>query len=846
MGTLRRQRLLPLLDGGANVVLVHAPGGFGKTTLLRDWVEASSAEVVWVSLPRQARGCHDFWNALLDSVVLLGHVGPDSAQHLREVVATGEGHERALVHLFTEHPDLTLAVDRFESVVEDCDELWRQILEIAERQPRSRFVLATRSLRDSTERLLLRPMVAGIDAASLAMTLEEVTELVRAEHPDAPHRLAGQIWVETDGHPLSVRAALLGLDRSGTGGVPRWRGAVHRDLLRELDASGVVELVVALRVAPFFDVALASELSGWPAERVGTAVAYLENHGFGSWEEFRGGDTAFRLSHTVTEAVTEELRPPPPDRVSATSTAAWLEERSQHVEALHCAIGAELYDSAASILRRSLLNGPHLASITELEPLLREIPVEVIKDHPYLSLARGIGLLSHPVTRPAAAGFMQPMADADLSSGPELPREEQVVALTAKSIALRLQHRFAEAGRTAGEAAALLDPSGFDGLSNPVVGTAIACHLSHSLFQAGDQAAASRLVADRVSVAAGSSARRVATSYGLAWAALDGRLDQARSMAILMAESSATRARRTLSHPETIGVAAVLLDEFDFAAALGVVEQRRRGQFPEHMWPQMHWVELNARLGLGEAVQDLHRISDAMEAASPPPGVGQSLCSAALSNTLAIGWLAADNLVRANRAIDSVVDFPGQVAPAVVLREMTGPSPADTLRMVPALRGAAGHTVRSRAELETVGAAAALRAGAPRLAITMLGLASGLYVEHGVRAHLAHLPHEDLVALRALAQEEGDERSVRFLTVLPPAPLPQPSERIVLTPREHEVLRALMEHTTRTDMAAALYVSPNTVKTQLRSVYRKLGVTDRTEAIQRAIELDLLISGDDE
>jgi len=41
-------------------------------------------------------------------------------------------------------------------------------------------------------------------------------------------------------------------------------------------------------------------------------------------------------------------------------------------------------------------------------------------------------------------------------------------------------------------------------------------------------------------------------------------------------------------------------------------------------------------------------------------------------------------------------------------------------------------------------------------------------------------------------------------------------------------------------MAAALYVSRNTVKTHMRSVYQKLGVTSRSAAIERAVELRLL------
>ena len=42
------------------------------------------------------------------------------------------------------------------------------------------------------------------------------------------------------------------------------------------------------------------------------------------------------------------------------------------------------------------------------------------------------------------------------------------------------------------------------------------------------------------------------------------------------------------------------------------------------------------------------------------------------------------------------------------------------------------------------------------------------------------------------------------------------------------------------EIAADLYVSVNTVKTHLSSIYRKLGVTERNAAIARASDLGLL------
>lgn len=60
-----------------------------------------------------------------------------------------------------------------------------------------------------------------------------------------------------------------------------------------------------------------------------------------------------------------------------------------------------------------------------------------------------------------------------------------------------------------------------------------------------------------------------------------------------------------------------------------------------------------------------------------------------------------------------------------------------------------------------------------------------------------------------------------------------------LTKRERVVLAHLTEETTLDDIARRLFVTRNTVKSQVRSAYRKLGVSTRAEAVDRARELGL-------
>jgi DNA-binding NarL/FixJ family response regulator len=60
-----------------------------------------------------------------------------------------------------------------------------------------------------------------------------------------------------------------------------------------------------------------------------------------------------------------------------------------------------------------------------------------------------------------------------------------------------------------------------------------------------------------------------------------------------------------------------------------------------------------------------------------------------------------------------------------------------------------------------------------------------------------------------------------------------------LSEREREVLAALVGGATNKEIAAQLYLSPHTVKEHTSAVYRKLGVRNRAEAVQRAGRLGL-------
>ena len=96
----------------------------------------------------------------------------------------------------------------------------------------------------------------------------------------------------------------------------------------------------------------------------------------------------------------------------------------------------------------------------------------------------------------------------------------------------------------------------------------------------------------------------------------------------------------------------------------------------------------------------------------------------------------------------------------------------------------------------------------------------------------AHYPNTDNV--RSLISGGIDARK---LTLAGPNRdhLPDP-----LTAAELRVLEALPQRLTYADMAAQLHLSLNTVKTHLRHIYMKLGVSSRAAAVKRAASMGII------
>ncbi|MBN2113635.1 MAG: tetratricopeptide repeat protein [Acidimicrobiia bacterium] len=146
-------------------------------------------------------------------------------------------------------------------------------------------------------------------------------------------------------------------------------------------------------------------------------------------------------------------------------------------------------------------------------------------------------------------------------------------------------------------------------------------------------------------------------------------------------------------------------------------------------------------------------------------------------------------------------------------------------------------------ELEMLRSLALDGGGAPRPAMAALARAVALAAVHG---HLRVFLDEGEPLTALLRRGVGEGVLPSYAKTVLAASGSSPPRRVVpglsdpLTERERRVLRFLAGTLTVPEMARELYVAPSTVRSHLKSIYRKLGVHRRAAAVERSRDLGLL------
>ena len=216
-GLVARPRLVERLEEASDreLVLVSAPAGFGKSTLLAEWVRATDRPVAWLSLDVDDNDPSRFWRYVSAAI---GQVHPELAEPGAAMLDAADQRAvqavvGALVNQLAEHPgELALVLDDYHVI--DSPAIHDSVALLLDRLPQGmRVIVAGRS----DPPLALASMRAGgqlveVRARDLRFSPEEATALLlEAWGLDVPEQSLVALVERTEGWVTGLQLAALSL-----------------------------------------------------------------------------------------------------------------------------------------------------------------------------------------------------------------------------------------------------------------------------------------------------------------------------------------------------------------------------------------------------------------------------------------------------------------------------------------------------------------------------------------------------------------------------------------------------------------------------------------------------------
>ena len=869
------ERLGEAIRMGCKLTLVSAPAGYGKTTLLSEWIAQCESAIAWVSLDDGDNDPTRFWSYAIAALQAVDtHIGDRALSLLRSwQSASLETVLTTLVNEIDAFPDsLALVLDDYHFI--EAQPVHDSLAFLLDHlPPRMHLIIASRTdpplplahFRARNELIELRAHDLRFAPDETNVFLNQVMGLgLSAEHVNA-------LEARTEGWIAGLQLAALSM--SGRDDLPSFIAAFtgsHRFILDYLSDQVLQrqpkELQLFLLQTSILDRLNASlcdavvdpftmAANEESAARQNESQAILEkleqrNLFLVPLDDERRW---YRYHHLFVDVLRHRLQETLPDRVAELHRRAceWFEYEGMLPEAVNHALAARDFEHAAQLIERAVSPLWRRSEISAIATWMQALPDTIWRARPALCLAYARALTD--TAQYASAETFVRQAEVALESG-LLTDSSRLASLQGQAAALRAhlavtRGEFAQAIEHARRAQQLLAEDDASWCSFVALGLAEAYRFTN------DWPAASRtyLEASELSHAAGDdiSALVALSSRGEALQA-QGHLRQAAQQyeeVLQLAQTWGIPNAPAASYA-LVGLGHVWCEWNDLEVATryaqDALERGRQTDLAEVLL-QGHLVLMRVHQARG----DLESALAELDLLGP---IVRRLGAKAQDwvNALRVPmWLAQGDTEAASRWAESYVGDAQELHPAVrvgLARVWLAQGQPDKafLLLDHALHaaqqaGRLGNTI----QILILEALAHRAQGDPEQMLAALEKALSLAEPEGyVRIFVDESAPMARLLRRAAVRASSSTYIRQLLEALgapPDAETPSPTELVEpLTERELQVLRLMADGATNREIAHELVLAVNTVKKHTSNIFGKLGVSNRVQCIARARELSLL------
>ena len=868
-----RPRLTEQLNAGVGrkLTLVSAPAGFGKTTLLSEWVAGSEWPVAWLSLDDSDNDPRRFWSYVIAALqTVQAHWGAAALGALQspqpppiEALLTG------LINEIAEVADpFVLVIDDFYAMT--GHKVRNGIVFLLDNLPPQMHVVLSGRVDPPLPLARLRGQgqLAELRAADLRFTPGEAAAFLNdvmglGLSADDIAALDGR----TEGWIAGLQMAALSIrGRQNVAGFIKAFSGSHRFILDYLveevldrQSSEVQEFLLETSVLETLTGSLCDAVTGrddcWTTlSRLSRANLFLVPLD----DERRW----YRYHHLFADLLRSRLEQMRPHHVPALHRRAgeWYEQNGLIVEAVRHALAAGDIERAARLVEGNGLTMMGHGELTTVMRWLDALPDEMVRSRPWLSIARAWALL-YVGQLDAVEPLLQDVENAsrDLGPGRITHVKGHIAAIRAEVAYVR-----GEMSRTAALSSEALECLPVD---DSMARGFAAAHLAYALYWSGDLAAADKALENAYAIAhaTGDSHIAVMVLCDLATVQIDrgqlGRVVDTLTRALRLADQYVGRGGQ---RPPSIGhaytyMARVLFEWNDLSGALRYAQE---GNELCRLWRQPETLTSSyySLAKVLQAIGDAQGALDAVQKASRLAADLSPWLAARVSAREALVRLAGGDLRAADRWRQacglSAGDRPGfqqrflyrTLARVLIAqgREQSNVRLLDQAvgllsRLLEASKaaGATGYVI----EVLVLQAMALQAQGKMAQSLTALEHALSLAGPEGyVRTFIDEGTQMNELLRRAAVRGIAPQYVSRLLLAQREIPSHPHTATLIepLSERELEVLRLLNTRLPHTEIAAELFISINTVRSHIKNIYSKLNVHNRMAAVQRADELGLL------
>ncbi|HEY5484615.1 MAG TPA: LuxR C-terminal-related transcriptional regulator [Propionibacteriaceae bacterium] len=888
-GLVTRPRLSDRLSRGAEsaLTLVSAPAGFGKTTLLTEWLAAAPADgrsAAWLSLDQRDNDSAVFWTYLVTALQTAAHgVGAGALLLLQSPQSPIETVLATLVNDLHATPnDVVLVLDDYH-VIEARDVQDGMTFLLEHLPPQIHLVIASRA--DPAlplARLRGRGELVEIRAADLRFTPDEAAEYLNeamgltltAEDVDA---LEGR----TEGWIAALQLAALSMQGrddiagfiAGFAGDDRYIVDYLVEEVLQRQPEHVRGFLLQTSILSRLNGSLCDAVTGQDGGKAMLEALDRGNLFLVSLDDRRQW---YRYQHLFRDVLRARLLDEQPDRVHELHRRAsgWYEQNGERSEAIHHAMAGEAFERAADLVELAIPAMSQGRREATLRRWLEALPDEVITVRPVLSVGYAAALLVHGELEGVEARLRDAERWLGTTAGAPESRAPSTAMVVVDDEAFRglpsaiAVYRAAQAwvlGDVAGtmtHARRALDLVGADGHLGR---GAAAGMLGLAHWTSGDLDAAHRWWAD--SQASLEKAGHHSDMLGCAIALADIRIAQGRLHEAMSTYERGLKVATAQGPPVLrgaadmhVGMSGLLRERNDLDAALQhLLTSRELGEHVGLPQNRHRWRVAMARVR--EAKGDLAGALDLLDEAErlyngdlfpdvrPIAALRARVLAAQGKLDEALGW-ARERGLSVDDDLSYLREFEHITLARVLLARYTAEradrSNHEATRLLERLLRAAEEGARTGSVIEILVLQALDHQTQGDIPAALASLQRALMLsepEGYVRVFVDEGPPMASL-LRAVAKQGIAPNYVRrLLAALNKTDDSTPVTQGLIDPlseRELVVLRLLGTDLNGPEIARELIVSVNTVRTHTKNIYAKLGVTNRRAAVRRAQELRLL------